>query len=77
MKPGRLPAEFYVGEQRGAWTIVRKALPAELPWPGAHHGWHCRCSCGTERIVRATSLVTGRSRSCNGAKHPELQGAPA
>ncbi|HEU5013919.1 MAG TPA: hypothetical protein VFT66_15470 [Roseiflexaceae bacterium] len=26
--------------------------------------WHCRCACGTERIVSGKSLTTGRSQSC-------------
>lgn len=26
--------------------------------------WNCKCDCGTERLVRATSLRTGNTKSC-------------
>lgn len=31
---------------------------------GGNALWHCRCDCGTVRIVQATNLRSGKSRSC-------------
>lgn len=49
-----------LGNQRfGAWQC-------QGVWesrPGGRY-WLCLCQCGTERYVRATELITGRSRSC-------------
>lgn len=47
------------GQQFGRWTLVQPA--------GRKHGhlaWLCRCICGTERVVEARKVQTGRSRSC-------------
>jgi|HubBroStandDraft_4_1064222.scaffolds.fasta_scaffold00027_76 hypothetical protein len=34
--------------------------------------WTCRCSCGTERIVTAGALNSGRSQSCGCARNEKL-----
>lgn len=44
-----------VGRTYGLWTVV--AL-------GPKRRWHCKCACGTERAVLATSLNGGLSKSC-------------
>lgn len=55
-----------VGERYGKWIIIGEPKPQtgnRLPAL-----WLCRCDCGTERRVKASSLNTGRSRSCGCAK---------
>jgi len=34
-----------------------------VPMPGKLH-WRCRCSCGKEATIAASSLTSGRTRSC-------------
>jgi hypothetical protein len=47
------------GQQFGLWTVGAYA------GMGKNGGrWHCRCECGTERIVSSQMLREGRSRSC-------------
>lgn len=74
--PGSRPANFrdLTGEVFGRWEVVRHHGSA----PGITGGavWWCKCECGTERPVKATSLQTGRSRSC-GCLHKEVVGAHA
>lgn len=48
------------GEHFGRWTVIEYA-------GRGNHGevqYKCRCDCGTERIIRRTSLTSGNSRSC-------------
>jgi hypothetical protein len=42
------------------WLVVEYAGTLK----GGVASWLCRCDCGTEKPVRANSLVLGRSRSC-------------
>lgn len=41
------------------WTVIDYA---------GNRQWNCRCSCGTERIVAAQSLISGKSTSCGHIK---------
>lgn len=43
----------------GRWTVLEKA---ETNKKGVY--WKCRCDCGTEKIIRGTSLTSGNSTSC-------------
>ena len=43
----------------GRWTVLEKA---ETEKKGVY--WKCRCDCGTEKIIRGTSLTSGNSVSC-------------
>jgi hypothetical protein len=48
------------GRDFGRWSVLSfhgKNAIGELLW-------NCRCECGTERVVKAGSLMNGRSRSC-------------
>lgn len=48
------------GEQFGRWTVLQCAGRGK-------HGelqYKCRCECGTERIIRRSSLTSGNSKSC-------------
>jgi hypothetical protein len=39
--------------------------------------WRCRCSCGGELVVRAASLLAGRTRSCGCLRAELARGAVA
>lgn len=43
----------------GRWTVIGHA-----PKRGNSIYWFCRCSCGTEKSVASSSLLSGRSQSC-------------
>ena len=47
------------GEHFGRWTVIEYA-------GRGNHGevqYKCRCDCGTERVLRRTSLTSGNSKS--------------
>lgn len=50
-----------VGRLFGRWVVLSLAYrdPAT-----AKYFWNCRCSCGTERVVVSTTLLSGDSQSC-------------
>jgi hypothetical protein len=52
------------GQVFGEYTIIQQA-----PVTDDRVRWHCRCSCGTERIVLAQSLTRGQSTSCGCMRH--------
>lgn len=35
------------------------------------HRWRVRCECGTEKVVFASNLFSGKTRSCGCARHEE------
>lgn len=41
------------------WTVVARG-----PNRGTASQWHCKCLCGTERLVLGATLRNGESRSC-------------
>lgn len=48
--------------QRFAWlTVVRQENTGTA---GVSTRWLCRCACGAEKVVRATSLRAGHTTSC-------------
>lgn len=47
------------GERFGRWTVLGIA-----PSTPRNAKWYCRCDCGKERIVRASILRNGTSKSC-------------
>ena len=49
-----------VGHRYGRITVIRRA--AENKCGNAR--WHCRCDCGTEKVVQAGSLRRGNTKSC-------------
>lgn len=55
----------------GRWTVIDQVAGAK---GGAR--WACRCSCGTERVVLAKSLVSGASKSCGCHRVAELKARP-
>lgn len=44
----------------GQWTVLSIADSDKT----GRKRWHCRCSCGTERVVSGYNLTSGRSVSC-------------
>ena len=47
-----------IGSVFGRLTVI-----AQAPSDNGRR-WHCRCSCGVERIIRAHTLKQGRAASC-------------
>lgn len=43
----------------GRWTVLEKVITEKR---GVY--WKCHCDCGTEKIIRGTSLTSGNSTSC-------------
>ena len=54
---------IHIHDMFGRWEIIREI-------PGSKRGkkYLCRCECGTERKVLASSLRSGRSKSCGCSK---------
>jgi hypothetical protein len=50
-----------VGQTSGRWTVI--SVQSERGRNGRLR-WRCRCSCGSERVVRADSLRSGGTISC-------------
>lgn len=76
---GRFPKDL-VGLRFGRWLVTAHGRP----FPGeSRRPYACRCDCGTEKVVRRSSLLDGSSRSCgclmreghNNRKH-SLSGSP-
>lgn len=47
------------GQSFGRWTVLRYVGVAH-----SRTSWHCRCRCGTERVVAGINLTRGGSTSC-------------
>jgi hypothetical protein len=47
------------GKQYGRWTVLGRG-------PDSHKNrqWFCRCECGNERLIQASALTCGDSKSC-------------
>ncbi len=60
-----------VGKKFERWTVISSA-PQHSTKTGPLY--KCRCVCGTEKVIRASSLTCGDSRSC-GCLHRELSAA--
>ena len=50
-----------IGKTFGLWTVL--ALD-ETPRPSRQRYYLCRCACGTERSVRRSALISGKSLNC-------------
>lgn len=48
------------GEKFGRWTVIQKAKKGK----NGETQYLCRCDCGTEKVLRRSSLTSGNSRSC-------------
>ncbi|MDR2536565.1 MAG: hypothetical protein LBD29_11110 [Treponema sp.] len=50
--------ENLIGKKYGRWTVMSKAEK------GRHIYYECCCDCGAKKKIRASSLISGRSKSC-------------
>lgn len=57
-------SKLFVGNKLFKWTLIKKT---NLEKQKEDH-WICLCECGTERIVRSSSLRTSKSKCCGCAK---------
>lgn len=51
------------GQKFGRWTVIGYVGKSR---------WLCRCDCGTVKIVRATHMKSGHSKSCGCYEHEQL-----
>jgi hypothetical protein len=83
-KPSGLSADaIQAGTQFGHWVVTDPEVIRREPKPGENLHKNpryafvrCKCTaCGTEKPVRVTYLLNGRSTSCclKGFRHPELK----
>lgn len=49
------------GEMFGDWTVLEES---DFRGKAGARGYICICECGTKKWVSATSLITGKSKSC-------------
>lgn len=52
------------GKQFGLWTVIAKSDDVNDNGRKQPLKWRCRCQCGTEKDVNASSLKRGLSKSC-------------
>lgn len=52
------------GTKIGDWYVIKRASNI-----GTSTRWHCKCECGTERVVRAAHLSSGASTCCGCKVH--------
>lgn len=60
-KREREAAEDEIGKTFGSWTVLAIDV---TPRPSRQRYYLCRCVCGTERSVRRSALVSGKSPNC-------------
>ena len=59
------------GQIFGRLTVIRFERIARSDETGPRGAkWLCRCECGKEKVVAASSLRKGKARSCGCARHP-------
>jgi len=60
------------GQRFGRLTVLRQVpVPEGLT---QNNYWLCRCDCGTERVVLASNLIRGHTKSCGCLKQRDLTG---
>lgn len=60
------------GQRFGRLTALRRVPAPEGTAPNDY--WLCRCDCGTERVVLASNLIRGHTKSCGCLKQRDLTG---
>lgn len=51
--------QIQVGDKYGRWEVIDKA-----EFDAKRRLWHCRCECGTKRLIMDSQLKNGESQSC-------------
>lgn len=64
--------EDLTGQVFGRWTVVMRAEDRLNKAGRRITMWHCRCVCGNEKDVSASSLKAGSSQSCGCLKSDQL-----
>lgn len=59
-----IQAEDLSGKRFGRYTVLRRAESYISKDGHKHIRWMCKCDCGSERVVFAQSLRSGKSTSC-------------
>ena len=57
-------AKELVGKRFGRLTVMERAENYTTTKGQVHRAWLCVCDCGNRRIVRASSLISGHTKSC-------------
>ncbi len=57
------------GKKFGEWTAIRYAERV-----GSNYFWLCRCSCGSEKNVKKSSLISGKTKSCGCSMAKSISG---
>lgn len=60
------------GQKFGRWTVLHRVESLSEPNGKKATMWHCKCDCGTERDIRAGTLISGNSKSCGCLKMDTL-----
>lgn len=68
----RSAKEDLTGQQFGRLTAMHRVPAAEGSGGGMR--WLCRCSCGNERVVLASNLLCGHTKSCGCLRQRDLTG---
>lgn len=52
-----------IGEQYGKLTVIIEAASIS-----GRKRWLCKCECGNEKVIYASNLISGGSKSCGCSK---------
>ena len=55
------------GKRFGKLTVIKQA-----EHEGRHSYWLCSCDCGAKKVIRGTSLTSGKQISCGCVRHERL-----
>ncbi len=58
------------GQRFGRWTVISESEVRQ----NHHVAWHCKCDCGTQRVVSGSRLRDGQSASCGCGRIRDLVG---
>ncbi len=53
----------FTGDQFGKLTVISEATSIS-----GRKRWLCKCECGKEKVIYATNLISGSSKSCGCSK---------
>lgn len=61
---GRKPIEIEPGTKFGMLTVIERVEDFKFPSGLKASAYRCSCECGSEKVIAASNLIHGRSRSC-------------